>query len=376
MIEPDTLALPTIDDVRRAVERIAPYARRTPVLAARVDGRPLTHKLEQLQITGSFKLRGALNALLAGPAAGHVVTASGGNHGIGVATAAGLLGRGATIYVPGTVPADKERRIAATGATVVRHGMVYAEAERAARAYAADAGLPYLPAYDDPDVVAGQGTVALEVAEQAPDCDAVVVAVGGGGLVAGTCLAAGAGAAGASAAGSGAAGSGAAGSGAAGSGAGGAGSGAGGAGAAGAGAAGSGAGGAGSGAGGAGAAGAGGAVGGRTVVAVEPAGCACLHAAIAAGEPVDAAVDSVAASALGATRIGRVPFAVLRAAPPRLALVSDAELLAARDRLWDEFRLAVEPAGAAPFAAWLAGRVPGAHPCLVVCGANAPWTPG
>jgi threonine dehydratase len=207
------------------------------------------------------------------------------------------------------VPADKERRIAATGATVVRHGTVYAEAERAARAYAAGAGLPYLPAYDDPDVVAGQGTVALEAAEQAPDCDAVVVAVGGGGLVAGTCLAAGEG-------------------------------------------------------------------GGRIVVAVEPAGCACLHAAVAAGEPVDAAVDSVAASALGATRIGRVPFAVLRAAPPLLALVSDAELLAARDRLWDEFRLAVEPAGAAPFAAWLAGRVPGAHPCLVVCGANAPWAPG
>jgi len=66
---------------------------------------------------------------------------------------------------------------------------------------------------------------------------------------------------------------------------------------------------------------------------------------------------------------------VLAASPPRLALVSDADLLAARDRLWDEFRLAVEPAGAAPFAAWLAGLVPGEHPCLVVCGANAPWAP-
>jgi threonine dehydratase len=302
MIEPPDL--PTIDDVRAAAERIAPYVRRTPVLAARVDGHPLTLKLEQVQITGSFKLRGALNAMLAGKPADHVVTASGGNHGIGVATAARLLGRHATIYVPTTVPADKAQRIAATGAEVVRHGTVYAQAERAAREHAGRAGLPYLPAYDDPDVVAGQGTVALEVAEQAPGCDAVVVAVGGGGLVAGTTVAT---------------------------------------------------------------------RGERTVVAVEPAGCDCLHAALAAGEPVDADVDSVAASALGATRIGRVPFAVLRAAPPRLALVSDADLLAARDRLWEEFRLAVEPAGAAPFAAWLAGLVPGAHPCLVVCGANAPW---
>jgi threonine dehydratase len=307
MIEPDTLVLPTVDDVPRAAERIAPYIRRTPVLEAAVDGRRLTLKLEHLQITGSFKLRGALNALLAGPPAGHVVTASGGNHGIGVATAARLLGRAATIYVPQTVPADKARRIAATGAEVVRHGAVYAEAEQTARDDAARAGLPYLPAYDDPDVVAGQGTVTLEVAEQVPGCDTVVVAVGGGGLVAGTSLAAGA---------------------------------------------------------------------ERTVVAVEPAGCACLHAAVAAGEPVDAPVDSLAASALGATRIGRVPYAILRAAPPRLALVSDADLLAARDRLWDEFRLAVEPAGAAPFAAWLAGQVPGEHACLIVCGANAPWSPG
>lgn len=306
MIEPDTLVLPTIADVRRAAERIAPYVRRTPVLAVEVGGRPVTLKLEQVQITGSFKLRGAVNALLAGPAAERVVTASGGNHGIGVATAARLLGRGATIYVPRTVPADKARRIAATGAEVVRHGEVYADAERAARAYAAGAGLPYLPAYDHPDVVAGQGTVGLEVVEQAPGCDTIVVAVGGGGLAAGVSLAVGA---------------------------------------------------------------------RRDVVAVEPDGCACLHAAVAAGAAVDAAVDSVAASALGATRIGRIPFAVLSAAPPRLAMISDAELLAARDRLWDEFRLAVEPAAAAPFAAWLAGRVPGVHPCLIVCGANAAWSP-
>lgn len=301
--------LPAADDVRRAAERIEPHIRRTPVLAATVDGRQLTLKLEHLQLTGSFKIRGALNALLCQPGTGRVVTASGGNHGIGVATAAGLLGVPATIYLPQTVPADKERRIAATGAAIVRCGQRYAEAERAAREHAAKDGLRYLPAYDDADVVAGQGTVGLEVADQAPECDTVAVAAGGGGLIAGVSLA----------------------------------------------------------------------VGARTVVGVEPEGCSCLHAAVAAGEPVDSPVDSIAASALGASRVGQIPFAVLRAGldarRTRLALVSDREILAARERLWEEFRLAVEPAAAAPFAAWLAGRVPGAHACLVICGANTDWTP-
>lgn len=291
--------LPTVDDVRGAARRIAPYIRRTPVLPATIDGRRVTLKLEQLQITGSFKLRGALNALLREPAH-HVVAASGGNHGLGVATAARLLGVPATIYLPRTVPPAKERRIAATGAEIIHCGERYAEAARAALAHAERDGSRHLPAYDDVEVVAGQGTVGLEITEQAPECDAIVVAVGGGGLVSGVRLAA----------------------------------------------------------------------GDRMVVGVEPEGCACLHAAVAAGHPVDSPVDSVAASALGATRLGRIPFDILHRTPARLALVSDAEMLAARDRLWEEFRLAVEPAAAAGLAAWLAGRIPAEHPCLVICGAN------
>jgi threonine dehydratase len=110
--------------------------------------------------------------------------------------------------------------------------------------------------------------------------------------------------------------------------------------------------------------------GGRTVVVVEPEGCSCVHRALEAGRPVDAPVDSVAASALGATRVGELPFAVLSAADVVSVLVTDAELLAAQDRLWEEFRLAVEPAAAVPLAAWLAGRVPGERACLVLCGAN------
>ena len=132
--------VPTTFDVHLAVQRTAPYLRRTPLLRTRLRGRPLLLKLEHLQLTGAFKLRGALNALLTGDRGERVVTASGGNHGLGVATAAHLLGGTATVYVPETVPAVKEQRLRDAGADVVRAGTEYAAAEAAARAYA-DAGL-------------------------------------------------------------------------------------------------------------------------------------------------------------------------------------------------------------------------------------------
>ncbi|HEX3791213.1 MAG TPA: serine/threonine dehydratase [Pseudonocardiaceae bacterium] len=296
-----THTLPTVTDVLAAAERIRPYVRRTPVLRAEVDGRPVVFKLEHLQRTGSFKLRGALNALLAGPLPDRVVTASGGNHGLAVAEAARLLGVSATVYVPENAPEAKTARISATGATLVRHGRNYAEAALAAAA-AVGTDL-YLPPYDDPLVVAGQGTVALEIVADVPEVDTLVAAVGGGGLAAGISL--------------------------------------------------------------------GGA--GRSVVAVEPENCCCLHSALAAGGPVESPVDSVAASALGASSVSDLTYSLLQGADS--VLVSDGELLAARDRLWEEFRLAVEPAAAVPFAAWLAGRVAGDVACLVLCGANSEWGP-
>ena len=295
-----TVPLPTAASVAEAAATIAPHVRRTPVLRAEVDGRPLVLKLEHLQRGGSFKLRGAVNALATGQRPERVVTASGGNHGIAVATAAALLGLPATVYVPLAAPEGKTRRIEASGARLVRHGATYGEAAVAALAEARAPGVRYVPAYDDPAVVAGQGTATAEAVADAPDVDAVVVAAGGGGLSAGAALGA----------------------------------------------------------------------DGRTVVVVEPEGCCCVHAALAAGRPVDAPVESVASSALGATRVGEVPFAVLSQAGVLSVLVSDAELLAAQARLWEEFRLAVEPAAAVPFAAWLAGRVPGERACLVLCGAN------
>lgn len=289
-------------EVAAAAERIRPHVRRTPVLRSGYDGRPLVLKLEHLQRTGSFKLRGALNALLTGPRPDQVVTASGGNHGIGVATAASILDLPATVYAPVSIPESKARRIEAAGARLVRAGTTYAEAAAAAHEVT---NARYVEAYNDRAVIAGQGTVGAEIVEDVPDVDVVVAAVGGGGLASGIALGS----------------------------------------------------------------------GGRPTVAVEPAHCCCLRQALAAGRPVDAEVDSVASSALGATRVGDVPFEVLSTHPVHSVLVADEEILAARDLLWQEFRLAVEPAAAAPFAAWLAGRVPGELPCLVICGANTDWTP-
>ena len=108
---------------------------------------------------------------------------------------------------------------------------------------------------------------------------------------------------------------------------------------------------------------------------MEPFGCNALHAALTAGTPVDTAVDSVASSALGATRVGEIPFAVLHSSSVHSVLVSDPEIIAARDRLWEDFRLAVEPAAAAPFAAFLAGHIPGDLPCIILSGSNTDWAP-
>lgn len=178
-------------DVSAAAERIAPHVRRTPLLAVDLDGLRVWLKLEQLQVTGSFKARGATNAVLAlDPAPPAVVTASGGNHGLGVTHAAAAAGCTATVVVPDSVADVKARQLASLGATVVRHGEQFADAEAHALELAEALDAPFVHPYADPLVIAGQGTVAAEVIEELGDrVDAVLVAVGGGGLVAGTGLA-------------------------------------------------------------------------------------------------------------------------------------------------------------------------------------------
>lgn len=182
--------MPSQDAIRAAADRIAPFIRRTPVicLAPAETGleNPLTLKLELLQVTGSFKPRGAFNRLLSAeiPAAG-VVAASGGNHGLAVAHAAMVLGIKAEIFVPEITPEAKRARIADTGATLTVGGAAYNEARLASEARAAETGALVVHAYDQEEVLAGQGTVAMELEQDAPDLTHIVVAAGGGGLYGG-----------------------------------------------------------------------------------------------------------------------------------------------------------------------------------------------
>ncbi len=180
----------TRHDIDAAADRISPFVRRTPVVALGATGHGWGHdvvlKLEHLQHTGSFKTRGAFNTLLSAdvPPAG-VIAASGGNHGAAVAYAAQRLGHPATVYVPASAPPAKLERIRRYGARVVPVGCDYAEAHRASVAEEDRTGALRVHAYDQPEVVAGQGTVARELAQQAPDLDTVLIAVGGGGLIGG-----------------------------------------------------------------------------------------------------------------------------------------------------------------------------------------------
>ncbi|MGZ8612307.1 MAG: threonine/serine dehydratase [Actinomycetota bacterium] len=180
----------TPEDIREAADRIAGRVRRTPVLeldagAFGATGR-LSLKLELLQHTGSFKPRGAFSRMLAAdvPEAG-VIAASGGNFGLAVAFAARELGHRSEVFVPDSSPPIKARRIAEHGADVRVIPGFYDEALAASRERAAETGALVLHAFDQPEVVAGQGTLAAELSEQVPDADTVLVAVGGGGLIGG-----------------------------------------------------------------------------------------------------------------------------------------------------------------------------------------------
>jgi threonine dehydratase len=303
-------------DVEAAARRIAPFVRRTPVVVLEGDRGGLPHdvvlKLEGMQHSGSFKVRGAFNALLSSavPAAG-VIAASGGNHGAAVARAASALGTRAEVFVPATAPAAKQERIRRYGATVTAVGATYAEALAASVERGDRTGALRVHAYDQPEVVAGQGTVAVELSQQCPDLDTVLVAVGGGGLVAG-CAAW--------------------------------------------------------------------YTDSLAVVGVEPEAAPTLHAARAAGEPVDVEVGGIAADALGARRLGTIAHEVTSRYLAGSVLVPDDAIRQAQRVLWEELRVLAEPGGATALAALLCGAYvpgPGSRVGVLVCGANldpASWT--
>ena len=298
----------TRDDVAAAAGRVTGVVRRTPAVTLEGEAIGLDHavvlKLDLLQVTGSFKARGA-TSLLSGvevPPAG-VVAASGGNFGLAIAWAAQQLGVPATIFVPDTSSPAKLARLRSLAPRLEVVAGYYAEALAASRAFVADSGALLAHAYDQREVVAGQGTCAVELSEQA-ELDTVLVAVGGGGLMAGI---------------------------------------------------------------------AGWYAGEVRVVAVETEACPTLHAALAAGRPVDVEVGGIAADALGARRVGSFGLAAAQAYVETSLLVSDEAVVDAQRRLWAATRLVAEPAGVAALAALTCGAYrpgPGERVGVLVCGAN------
>ena len=297
------------DDIRTADRRIGPHIRRTPVMrlapgAFGHDG-PVGLKLEFLQHAGSFKPRGAFNTLLSQPVpAAGIAAASGGNHGAAVAYAARQLGLRARIFVPEIASSAKIGVIRSHGAEIVIGGARYADAQEACDRHVAESGALRVHPFDASTTIAGQGTIGLEWETQDPDLDTVLVAVGGGGLIAGiaTWWA------------------------------------------------------------------------GRVkVVGVEPEGSRALHAALAAGGPIDVEVRSVAADSLGARNVGDLVFATCRDTVDHVALVADDAITAAQRMLWRDFRMAVEPGGAAALAALVSRAYQprsGERVGILLCGAN------
>jgi len=188
---------PTLDDIRAAGRRLAGVAQVTPVHSSgtlgNLVGRPVALKAENLQLTGSFKIRGAYNTitqLTESERQAGVVTSSAGNHGQAVAWAARQAGIAATIFVPDGAPMAKFDAAVGYGATVVNSGAGFDEAVAAGLRHAEETGATFVHAFDDPRVIAGQGTLGLELAEQLPSGrGTVVIPVGGGGLASGIAIA-------------------------------------------------------------------------------------------------------------------------------------------------------------------------------------------
>jgi threonine dehydratase len=306
--------LVSLDDIETAREQLAPVIRRTPVEhsepLSNLLGRPVLLKAEHTQRTGSFKIRGAYHRIAqlhpAQRQAG-VVAASAGNHAQGVALAASLLGVPSTIFMPEAAPLPKVQATRAYGAEVVLGGLVFDDALAAARSHAEVTGAIFVSPFDDPAVIAGQGTLGLELAEQAPEAGTYVVAVGGGGLISGV----------------------------------------------------------------------GAALKARRpdcrVVGVEAEGAASMTAALAAGRPVKLERIDTMADGIANKVVSDLTLAHVQAFVDEVVTVSEEDLSRALLILLERAKTLVEPAGAAPLAAALAGKLgePSREPlCLVLSGGN------
>jgi threonine dehydratase len=288
-----------LDDVRAAAERLRGVAHRTPVHTSRtldgLAGRELFLKCENFQRGGAFKFRGAYNAisrLSAEQRRRGVVAFSSGNHAQGVALAAQLLGAPAIICMPDDAPPVKLAATRGYGAEVRIFERATVDRDSFARAIAEERGMTIIPPYDHPDIIAGQGTAALELLEQVPELDAIVTPIGGGGLIGGCAVAA---------------------------------------------------------------------KGVRPqirVFGVEPEGADDVRQSLEKGERVTIAPPATIADGIRTTSPGRLTFPIIQRHVERVLVVSDAAALDALRLLLLRAKLVVEPTGAVPLAAVLAGLLP------------------
>jgi threonine dehydratase len=304
----------TLADIEAARERIRGGVYYSPCVESiplsQLTGAHIYCKLDYLQRTGSFKERGARNALLKLTADARkrgVIAASAGNHAQGIAYHAKLLGIPATVVMPKFAALVKVTNCRQFGANVVLHGADLTEARAHAGEIAAREGLTFIHPFDNADVIAGQGTMGLEILEQTPDVDAIVVPVGGGGLIAGI----------------------------------------------------------------------GTAVKAKAphveIVGVEPERAACLTAALAHDEPTLVPLSHTLADGLAVAKVGDAPFGLVQRVVDRVVTVDEATIALAILRLIELEKSVVEGAGAAPLAAFLAGRLDwlkGKRAVLVLAGGN------
>lgn len=308
----------TLADIEAARERIAGGIYESPCVESiplsQLTGAHIYCKLDYLQRTGSFKERGARNALLRLDPEHHergVIAASAGNHAQGIAYHGGLLGIPVTVVMPKFAALVKVTNCRALGANVILHGSDLGESRQRAEEIAKRDGLTFIHPFDNLDVMAGQGTMGLEILEQCPDLEAIVVPVGGGGLLAGvgTVIKARKPAV--------------------------------------------------------------------RVVGVEPAHAACFSAALAAGHPVPVALSPTLADGLAVPLLGTQPFEALRRVVDDVVTVNEATIALAILRLIELEKSVVEGAGATPLAAFLAGRLDalkGKRVVLALCGGNIDLT--
>jgi threonine dehydratase len=287
-------------------------ARATPKEA---DPCALYLKLENLQLSGSFKIRGALNyarALTPEAIARGLITASGGNHGLGVAALGRVAAAPVTIFVPRTTPSAKIAALKRWGATVELHGQVWDDANERALATAASRGLTYIHPFEPPELIAGQGTIALEILEDLPDIDTLVIALGGGGLLSGIAVAAKA------------------------------------------------------------------LRPQLRVIGVEPTGAPTLTRSLAAGEVIELERVETRAVTLAPRRSAPRNLHIIKTLVDEIVLVDDDEMTRAASWLWNELGVAAELSAAAGIAALTTGKIelcPGEKICALICGAGTAGLP-